>query len=678
MNAAPQSDLRWHPERPRLRPLRLVVSWVISALSLLFAALVVPNVTVSGFWGALGIAALIAILNALVPPVIAALRLPFTLISSFLLILFADAALLLVASDAFPGAMHVPSLGWALAVSLLAAAAAMAITILAGMDDDDEYTLRVTRRIARRSGNVQRTDVPGVIYLEIDGLGLPVLQRAMRDGNAPEMARWLTDGSHHMVEWQTDLSSQTGASQAGILLGSNEDIPAFRWVEKSTGRVVACSGPDDCAEMETRLATGAGLLVGGGASRGNLFSGEADATILTVSRLSAEKTANPGYRSFFANGFNVTRVLVLFFFEVGLEWVAAIRGIRRNVQPRGHRGGKYPFIRAGMCVVVRDLIVHGVLSDMMQGRAAVYATFSSYDEVAHHSGLERADTLEALRKLDQQFGRIMRARPYAPRPYKIVVLSDHGQTQGATFRQRNGYGLDDLVRRSLESGSVGEMSGAEEAQAMVGHALTEATGRDAKDPDEDEPRPEGQDVIVLGSGNLGLLYLMNHPERLTLEQINAEHPRLVPALRAHPHVGWLLVRAASGPVVLGATGSRDLVSGAVEGDDPLAPFAPEAAQHLARTDGFSNVADIMIGSFYSADLEQGCAFEELISFHGGLGGPQTRPFILYPVELAAPKQPILGAARVHEILSGWRRDLQGEFVPAASVTPAPARDASAT
>ena len=453
--------------------------------------------------------------------------------------------MLRVASEAFPGAIHISSLGRALAVSLLAAAATMVITILAGMDDDDEYTLRVTQRIARRSGNVQRTDVPGVIYLEIDGLGLPVLQRAMRDGNAPEMARWLAEGSHHMVEWQTDLSSQTGASQAGILLGSNQDIPAFRWVEKSTGRVVACSGPDDCAEMEKRLATGAGLLVGGGASRGNLFSGEADATILTVSRLSAEKTANPGYRSFFANGFNVTRVLVLFFFEVGLEWVAAIRGIRRDVQPRGHRGGKYPFIRAGMCVVVRDLIVHGVLSDMMHGRAAVYATFSSYDEVAHHSGLERADTLEALRKLDEQFGRIMRACPYAPRPYRIVVLSDHGQTQGATFRQRNGYGLDDLVRRSLESGSVGEMSGAEEAQAMVGHALTEATGRDAKDPDDDSPA--GEDVIVLGSGNLGLLYLMNHPERLTLEQIESEHPRLIPALRAHPHVGWLLVRSGLRP-----------------------------------------------------------------------------------------------------------------------------------
>ena len=132
-----------------------------------------------------------------------------------------------------------------------------------------------------------------------------------------------------------------------------------------------------------------------------------------------------------------------------------------------------------MCVVVRDLVVFGVLTDMMRGRPAVYATFASYDEVAHHSGLERADTMEALRKLDQQFGRIERARRYAPRPYEIVVLSDHGQTQGATFKQRNGYGLDELVERSLAGGEVAEFAGGDEQSAMVGHALGEATGRES-------------------------------------------------------------------------------------------------------------------------------------------------------------------------------------------------------
>ena len=72
------------------------------------------------------------------------------------------------------------------------------------------------------------------------------------------------------------------------------------------------------------------------------------------------------------------------------------------------------------------------------------------------------------------------------------------------------------------------------------------------------------------------------------------------------------------------------------------------------------MADIMVGSFYDPELEQGCAFEELISYHGGVGGPQTRPFLLYPLELPIPTDPIVGAARVHELLSGWRSLLSNE------------------
>jgi hypothetical protein len=305
---------------------------------------------------------------------------------------------------------------------------------------------------------------------------------------------------------------------------------------------------------------------------------------------------------------------------------------------------------------VRDLIVSGVLTDMMRGRPAVYATFSSYDEVAHHSGLGRADTLEALRKLDDEFAQIDRARRYAPRPYEIVVLSDHGQTQGATFKQRNGYGLDDLVARSLSSGDVSGIAGGDEQHSMIGHAVTEATGKDAKRAKNDV---SDQDVVVLGSGNLGLVYLMEERRRLTLEEIDERHPELVPALRAHPHVGWLLVRSSEhGAVALGANGTHYLADARVEGEDPLASFSPTAPQHLLRTDGFEHVGDIMVGSFYDADLDEGCAFEELISFHGGIGGPQTRPFILHPARLEVPEGPIVGAASVHAILSGWRQQLR--------------------
>jgi uncharacterized membrane protein YvlD (DUF360 family) len=652
----------WEPQTPRIRPLHLLLGWAVSAASVVAAAWLLPGVDLLEFGSGFLVALAVAVFNAILPPVLAALRLPFVVALGFLLALFANALLLMLAAWALPDAIDVSGFGDALLAALVMAAVSLTLEVILGTDDDDEYGLRVVRRVARRQGKPERTEVPGILFLEIDGLALPMLRDAMRDGSAPEMASWIAEDGYHLTEWETDLSSQTGASQAGILLGSNEDIPAFRWVEKETGRVISCSSPSDCAEIEARRSTGDGLLVEGGASRGNLLSGEAEETILTVSRTDAEKRANPGYRAFFANGFNVTRSFVLFIFEIGLEVTSSLRAARRDIRPRGHRGGSYPLLRGVMCVIIRDLIVYGVLTDMMRGRPAVYATFSSYDEVAHHSGLMRADTLEALRKLDKQFGRLARARRFAPRPYEIVVLSDHGQTQGATFKQRNGYGLDELVERSLGNPSVVAMPGGDEQDAMVQHAVNEATGHKAKKASKTDV--SDRDVVVLGSGNLGLVYLMEQKRRMTLEEIEAAHPTLLPAMREHPHIGWLLVRSERhGAVALGARGAHYLDEDRVEGEDPLALFPPNAARHLRRTDGFSNVADIMVGSFYDPSLDEGCAFEELISFHGGLGGPQTRGFILSPPALALPERELVGAAAVHAQLLEWRWALQRVATP---------------
>jgi hypothetical protein len=224
---------------------------------------------------------------------------------------------------------------------------------------------------------------------------------------------------------------------------------------------------------------------------------------------------------------------------------------------------------------------------------------------------------------------------------------------------------------------------------MVGHALREAGGATAHEdgardregnghkhdkPDKRDAR--GRDAVVLGSGNLGLVYLMEADHRLTVEELALRHPNLVPVLREHPHIGWVLVRSAEhGPMVLGPGGSVRLADGHVEGTDPLAPFGPGAAAHLRRTDGFDHAPDVLIGSFYDPELEEGCAFEELISFHGGLGGPQTEAFVVYPAQrLTLPPEPLVGAAAVHALLAGWRMRLQTpQAAPPAPAATAPAR-----
>jgi putative membrane protein len=237
-----------------------------------------------------------------------------------------------------------------------------------------------------------------------------------------------------------------------------------------------------------------------------------------------------------------------------------------------------------------------------------------------------------------------------------VVLSDHGQTQGATFKQRNGYDLQALVERSIEAGSVAQLGGGDENDFAATHALSEATGRKQH---SEAGEVADRRVIVLASGNLGLIYLMDSQKRLSLEEIDELHPRLISSLREHPHIGFLMVRSSrQGPVVFGARGVHHLRDGRIEGEDPLEGFSANAPAHLRRADGFEHAPDIIVNSFYDPELEQGCAFEELISFHGGLGGPQTRPFVLHPVELAAPESAVVGAEAVHELLAGWRRALE--------------------
>ncbi len=166
---------------------------------------------------------------------------------------------------------------------------------------------------------------------------------------------------------------------------------------------------------------------------------------------------------------------------------------------------------------------------------------------------------------------------------------------------------------------------------------------------------------MLGSGNLGLVYLMDEPRRLTLEEIEQRHPRLIAALRAHPahRLAARALRARTARSSSAPRGRTGCATGDVEGDDPLAPFAPNAPRHLLRTDGFDDVADIMVGSFYDPQLEEGCAFEELISLPRRARRAADRPFVLPPSHFPLPDEPIVGAEELHRVLKGWRAMLQG-------------------
>ena len=172
---------------------------------------------------------------------------------------------------------------------------------------------------------------------------------------------------------------------------------------------------------------------------------------------------------------------------------------------------------------------------------------------------------------------------------------------------------------------------------------------------EEKKGKEGApEVTVMASGCLGLVSFPRIQGRATLEQLNQSYPKLVEGLRTHPGIGFMLIRSEQhGAVVLGPSGTNYLDEGRVEGDDPLAPFGPNAALHVKRTDTFPHCQDIMLNSTYWTDVDEVAAFEELCGSHGGMGGTQNHPFILYPAGWAAPRAEIVGAENVHLQFVDW-------------------------
>jgi uncharacterized membrane protein YvlD (DUF360 family) len=692
--------------------LRIAVVWLCTGAVFVVLGWLLPGLTVSSAGAALAAAALLGLINALVWPVFAYLALPLAVLTLGLAAIVLNGAAVAVVAYLLPG-IEVRDLGTAIAAALVLALVNTTLTSLLTLDDEDVYYRRIIRRAARRVRPEGASEVPGVLFIQIDGLGMAVLRRALRDGNAPTLARWLASGSHRLLGWETGWSSQTGASQCGILHGSTFDIPAFRWLEKETGTRLVSNHPRSAAEIERRHSDGRGLLHADGVGRGNLYTGDATQNILTMSVAGRRRgRVGQGYYGYFADPYNTLRTLAGFVAEIVRELVQASRQRRHDVRPRVRRGGLYPFLRAFATVITRDLITQTLIGDLYVGRSVIYADFVGYDEVAHHSGPERYDALDTLRRLDRDIGRLERAAANAPRPYRFVVLSDHGQSQGTTFEDRYGISLGELVRSAMQAGTVTEIGSArvagEESWGYAGAAAADLTStgsrtgkalqrvlRDRRDTDPRRPpvpaggaaamsgaaaggggaagpvplrqerdaAPAGGpgEAVVLASGNLGLIYLTEQTGRLSLEEIGERYPRLIPALIAHPGVGFILVRSdEDGPVVIGRDGLQVLQTQTVVGKDPLEPFGAAGRWQVLQTDSFPHCADIMVNSMWDPQTEEVAAFEHLVGSHGGLGGEQTHPFVLYPSGLPGPASPIRGADELHRVFRGWLAHLGHE------------------
>lgn len=677
----------------------LIIVGISHILVIIGSSLIFDNFILGNWTNAIIITIGVGIANIILWPILTKFLMKFMILTFGVGALIINSAIFYLITVFIPGV----SAG-SLESFIIPLAMAIAATILSNIAKIDYYD-RYTQRIANyvKKGNPSGI-FPGLIILEIDGLSIDVLKEALDKDMMPTIKNWIESNTHTLKEWETDLSSQTGASQAGILHGNNKDIVAYRWVEKENNNEIMVSGKLSHAPIiEKRISDGNGLLCDNGTSITNMFTGDSAEPVLTSSRFNIfSNSYTQPLNVVFLDAYSFQRVFILFLWEIIIELKSQLMHRIKNIQPRLRRTILYATIRAGANVLLREVATETLIGDMSKGEINVaYASYVGYDEVAHHSGIRDNDVWNVLKQIDLEFKRLQKAEKICDRHYEFVVLSDHGQGNGQTFKQRYGITLADYVRRLLpddmkiydkntyisdhfrdayipENKQIGTLldkvddiknkdffsekvenlkdkipdfnntEHSEDFRKRYQSDLDYITKHDSQE--QTTKKAKDSTLIVLGSGNLGLIYLTQWNRRLYYEEMVSLFPNLIPGLVKHPGIGFILVDSfTNGPMVIGQDGIYYLNNDKIVGKNPLENFGKNAAMHLKRHDTFKHMPDILVNSFYNPENEEICAFEELIGSHGGLGGSQTRPFILYPSDWKDPGE-LIGAKSIYDFL----------------------------
>ncbi len=678
--------------RARLRTAdlaRLLAAWAVSTLALVVSGELLPGLEADSWWSFAAAAAVAGLVGVLVRPVLVEVAAAIGWVAVIALAVTGQAVVTGIALWIVPG-ISATSFWTSLAAAWIAAAAGTLLSFLASVGTSESLSASL-RRQGRRPPDLPDPDVDGVLFVQLDGVPFPVMRWALQSGTMPTLRRWTGSGSHVLREWTVQLPCTTPASQLGILHGTCAQVPAFRWYDRELGRVLVANHPPDAALIEERASTGRGLLADDGMSCSNLFSGDAPRCSMTMSRVAlgrGTRATRQAFAWFLVRPDGLARSLVRTVGEVGRERMQALRQVRLDVRPRVHRSWTFAALRALSNGLLRDVNTAVVAAEMLRGTRSIYVDYVDYDEVAHHAGGTRIEALAALGALDRVLAVLEEVAAVAPRRYRIVVLSDHGQSMGEPFASRFGEdlagvcaGLAETEVTSLERDAEGwgrveslvdDLGGGGGAAQRVATGLSgRIPGADHGDrspgrvPDRHRPDGEGpgrgqggagpgedrQDSrphlpLVLGSGNLALVHL-GLDRRLDLAEITARWPRLVPGLLSHPGVGFVVAATPAGPVALGPGGRRELVTGDVEGTDPLAPFGRHAPGRVRAMAELDEAPDLYVNSTVEPGTLEVAAFEDLVGCHGGLGGWQDRGVLVAPADLDLGPGDVVGAEDLH-------------------------------
>jgi len=610
-------------------------------------------------------------------PLMIFLTLPLNSLTLGLPSLFFNSAILYLAARVNP-AIVISNYFEALVGAVVLTTVSASVVGWLGLDEAYPFFQSLLYRLGRRLVPAEPAAATrGVMILQIDGLSLGSLMNALEHGRMSTVSAMLAKGSYRVTRWQCGIPSNTPAVQAGFMYGTREDVAGYRWYDRAARRVRVVSNPEDLRALEQRVAAaGEEGLLAGGSCINSFLSGGADKRLLTVSAVveSADKRRRGetvDFNLFFLSPYAYPRAVVaaLWDYLAGVFW--AVSGRLFSTRPRLKFNFKRLAQRAVANTFLRETSLFWLKQDMVRGMPVIYSNFVGYDDVAHYSGPDTREVQGPLAAFDRVLGRLRRlGRKGAAMRYDFVILSDHGQTASVPFRVLYGRTVQeviaDLAGQAVAAETTPDPDASYVATLLVAMGETETgrrgwTGKRGRRTlarisqvptfpgaspargdgftevvvdDPEEPITARGQIEVCVSGSLAHVYFADHEEPIHLEAIMREYPGLIEELTDHPGIGFVAASREFGDAVaIGPAGVRNLITGLVIGsDDPLLPYGDQEhwSEELAQLLGYPSSGDLIINGAWLSAENKVVVLEEQTSSHGGIGGPQTEPFVITP------------------------------------------------
>lgn len=476
---------------------------------------------------------------------------------------------------------------------------------------------------------------PGLILIQIDGLGRSQFSKALARRRLPFLRKLLRRSDYRLLTHYSGLPSTTPAVQGEILYGIPCAVPSFQFRDHQTGQMTWLMSTETASQIEADLEKRGDPLLKDGTAYSDIYSGGAAECSFCSSRLGWShfwKHANLAalFAVVLMHFSVVVRMIFLGMVELGLALVDGAFGL---IARQGFLT-ELIFIpkRVALCILMREMISLGVRMDVARGVPVIHCNFVGYDEQSHRRGPDSAFAHWTLKGIDASIRSIWRAAARSnARHYDVWIYSDHGQERAISYYDLHGRSINEPVTEVFEryglpyilSPTPPDSIETERAALLGGTRLQ----RLLRWPTS---RPKSSRVMVGGMGPIEHVYVA---APISPELRN----ELARELMQHTKAPFVAYRNPDGNVFLwSAQGKMKLPEDAAE-MGWKGPLGREMAHDFIELTKHPDAGDfILVGWRKGGKI---VTFADEHGSHGGIGPHETRGFALVPHDAPLQERP---------------------------------------